>query len=143
MSLKIARVGQDALPTCLSIRRKVFIEGQDVSEAEEVDGLDPDCLQYLVHLNDQAVATARIQQIGDTAKIQRVAVLDEARSAGIGSKLMRFMIADIQRDGAFKTIKLGAQTHAIGFYENLGFTAFGPEFDDAGIPHRDMMLKLS
>ena len=33
---------------------------------------------------------------------------------------------------------LGAQTHAIGFYEKLGFTAFGPEYLDAGIPHRDM-----
>lgn len=38
--------------------------------------------------------------------------------------------------------KLGAQTHAIGFYERLGFAAYGPEYDDAGIPHRDMALEL-
>ena len=35
-----------------------------------------------------------------------------------------------------------AQTHALGFYERLGFVAFGDEFDDAGIPHRDMVLEL-
>jgi ElaA protein len=39
-------------------------------------------------------------------------------------------------------VKLGAQTHALGFYERLGFTAIGDEFDDAGIPHREMVLKL-
>ena len=38
--------------------------------------------------------------------------------------------------------KLGAQTHAIGFYEKLGFTVHGPEYDDAGIPHRDMSRSL-
>ena len=41
-----------------------------------------------------------------------------------------------------KKVKLGAQTHALGFYEHLGFTAFGDEFDDAGIPHREMVLLL-
>lgn len=38
--------------------------------------------------------------------------------------------------------RLGSQTHAIGFYEKLGFAAEGPEYDDAGIPHRDMTLRL-
>ena len=40
------------------------------------------------------------------------------------------------------TAKLGAQTHAIGFYEKLGFLAQGPVYDDAGIPHRDMTREL-
>ena len=35
-----------------------------------------------------------------------------------------------------------SQTHALGFYERLGFTAFGPEYMDAGIPHRDMVMDL-
>ena len=41
-----------------------------------------------------------------------------------------------------ESVKLGAQTHALSFYEKLGFTAYGPIYDDAGIPHRDMMLDL-
>jgi predicted GNAT family N-acyltransferase len=32
-------------------------------------------------------------------------------------------------------IALSAQTQAIGFYERLGYTAHGEEFDDAGLPH--------
>ena len=37
-----------------------------------------------------------------------------------------------------KTVVLGAQTQAIPFYEKLGYKVFGPEYLDAGIPHRDM-----
>jgi ElaA protein len=79
---------------------------------------------------------------GDAAKIQRVAVLKEARTGGIGSLLMRAMLDDLRQDGRYKKAILGSQTHAIGFYEKLGFTAHGPEYDDAGIPHRDMEIAL-
>ena len=41
-----------------------------------------------------------------------------------------------------REVALGSQTHAIGFYERLGFRAHGPEYDDAGIPHRDMTRPL-
>jgi predicted GNAT family N-acyltransferase len=39
-------------------------------------------------------------------------------------------------------VDLGAQTHAMGFYERLGYQAYGPVFDDAGIPHRSMRRSL-
>jgi predicted GNAT family N-acyltransferase len=39
-------------------------------------------------------------------------------------------------------VELHAQSHAIGFYERFGFTAVGVEFDEAGIPHRLMVLNL-
>ena len=39
-------------------------------------------------------------------------------------------------------LKLGAQVHALSFYERLVFTAYGEVFMDAGIAHRDMVLAL-
>jgi predicted GNAT family N-acyltransferase len=39
-------------------------------------------------------------------------------------------------------VKLGAQIHALGFYERLGFAAVGPVYMDAGIEHRDMIFEL-
>ena len=41
-----------------------------------------------------------------------------------------------------RVVALSAQTHALGFYERLGYTAYGPEFDDAGLPHRWMSRTL-
>jgi ElaA protein len=37
---------------------------------------------------------------------------------------------------------LGSQIHALKFYEQLGFKAFGPIYLDAGIEHRDMEITL-
>jgi ElaA protein len=135
-------ISEADLATCLAIRRVVFIEEQSVPPHEEVDGKDPDCLHYILQRDETAIATARVLPLGNTAKIQRVAVLKEARSRGIGSALMRAVLADLCANHGFSQAKLGSQTHAIGFYQKLGFEAFGPEYDDAGIAHRDMSLSL-
>ena len=131
----------DNLKACLSIRREVFIQGQNVPEEIEIDGEDPDCIQYLATVNGAPAATARVKPLGTTAKIQRVAVLDAHRGTGLGAQLMRFILDDLRSE--FNDALLGSQVHAIGFYEKLGFKVFGPEFDDAGIPHREMDYKFN
>ncbi|SFJ66705.1 GNAT family N-acetyltransferase [Jannaschia pohangensis] len=128
------------LTSPLAIRAEVFIEGQGVSLADEVDGRDPDCLHWLMTDAEGPVATLRVLPIdADRAKVQRVAVLARARGRGLGALLMRFVLSDLQLQG-FSRITLGAQVDVIGFYERLGFAAHGPVYDDAGIPHRDMDL---
>jgi ElaA protein len=134
-TLRIERVTDLASP--LAIRRAVFIEEQGVSEAEEVDGRDGDCLHWLAMDGEGPVATLRVLPLGDAAKIQRVAVLPRARGTGAGAALMRHVMAALKEHG-FVCAVLGSQTDAIGFYERLGFVAHGPVYDDAGIPHRDM-----
>ena len=92
-------------------------------------------------LDGAPVGTARILIDGDSAKIGRVAVLEEHRGVGLGTALMKTAIK-VLRDNGVARAKLGAQTHAIGFYGKFGFTATGPEFLDAGIPHRAMVCDL-
>ena len=120
------------------IRRRVFIEEQQVSQEEEWDGRDDLCLHFLAQRGDTALGTARLLPDGH---IGRVAVLQEARGMGVGVALMQAAIAAAQRQG-HPAVELTAQTHALAFYERLGFTAFGDIFLDAGIPHRSMRLEL-
>ena len=49
--------------------------------------------------------------------------------------------AEARRLGAPRVV-LSSQVSAIPFYERLGYVASGPVYDDAGIPHREMVLKL-
>lgn len=130
----------DDLDTCLALRRVVFIEEQNVPVPDEIDGLDPDCLHLLAVDGTTPVGTARILIDGDIAKIGRVCVLPSHRGTGLGAALIRTALEAAQ--GKAMQAKLGAQTHALGFYEKLGFTATGPIYDDAGIPHRDMVRPL-
>lgn len=131
------------LDTCRAIRRVVFIVEQNVPEAEEWDGRDGAALHLLARdASGAAVGTARILTEGATGKIGRVAVLKSARGTGAGAALIRAALDELRAMPGITRAKLGAQTHAIGFYERLGFAAYGPEYDDAGIPHRDMALDL-
>jgi ElaA protein len=76
------------------------------------------------------------------AKIGRVAVSRDARKAGVGASVMRAAIEHIHTLG-YRKVYLESQTHAIPFYERIGFVAYGPEFDDCNIPHRKMTLDLT
>ncbi|MCH4562666.1 GNAT family N-acetyltransferase [Halomonas sp. EGI 63088] len=120
------------------IRRVVFIEEQQVPLEEEWDGRDPDCRHFLALAGGHPVGTARLLP---DAHIGRVAVLAEARGLGIGAALMRAAIEAARRHG-HPAVELAAQTHALAFYEHLGFQAVGDEFLEAGILHRNMRLPL-
>lgn len=133
---------KEDIAECLRLRRLVFIEEQQVPEDEEVDGDDDHCTHILACVDDMAMGAARFQYIGDKAKIQRVCVLAKARGTGLGTKLMRGVLDVIKSEQKVQTAVLGSQTHALAFYEKLGFSAFGDEYLDAGILHQDMKIKL-
>ncbi len=140
MTLEVAEIGPDSLDAALSIRRAVFVDEQNVSESEEVDGLDGACRQFLARFDGRAVGTARLKRVAEGLKIQRVAVLKDARGQGVGLALMRFMIDLIAREEPETVLLLDSQTQALAFYARLGFVAEGEAFLDAGIPHRRMSL---
>ncbi|QEA39429.1 GNAT family N-acetyltransferase [Pistricoccus aurantiacus] len=125
--------------TATAIRRQVFIVEQGVSQKEEWDGRDPECLHFIAREHGRALGTARLLPDGH---IGRVAVLSEARGRGIGVALMQAAIQAAHVLGHVQ-VELSAQTHALAFYERLGFKAFDDAFLDAGIPHRYMSLRLS
>lgn len=134
----------DEKAMCLAIRKVVFIEGQNVPADLEVDGLDDEAYHWLAFSDDKPVGTARVLLLDDgkTGKVQRVAVLEGCRGQSVGKIIMQTIEED-QRLSSVTCFKLGAQTHALPFYEKLGYTAYGDEFDDAGIPHRNMRKKRS
>ncbi len=138
ISVKIADWERDEA-ILRSIRERVFVIEQHVPVELEWDGLDPACIHVLAYVNDDLpVGTARLLNDGH---IGRMAVLPPWRRHGIGSRMLRTLI-EVARQQGKAGCALNAQTHALGFYERHGFVAEGDVFDDAGIPHRLMHLKL-
>ena len=132
----------DDLNTCLALRRVVFIEEQAVPEEDEIDEHDDTAIHLLAQEAGVPLGTARIVLDGPTAKIGRVCVLAAARGRGVGVGLIRTALQVSARHQGLQQAKLGAQLHALGFYEKLGFRAVGPVYLDAGIEHRDMVCVL-
>ena len=130
------------IATCRALRRAVFIEEQGVAEADEIDDKDGEAIHLLATVDGLPMGSARLLLSGETGKIGRVCVLPVARGTGLGAALMRAAVSELRGQTGITRAKLGAQTHALGFYERLGFVAEGPVYDDAGIPHRDMVMVL-
>lgn len=139
MNLTVARTTD--LTDCHALRRIVFMEEQQVSAEDEWDGLDEGAWHYLARRDGRPVGSLRVLLEGDVGILTRVCVLADQRGQGTGAELTRVAVADLRATG-HRLARLGAQTHAIGFYERLGFMAEGPEFMDAGIPHRWMAQAL-
>lgn len=137
--LRLARWPEDMNPI-REVRTEVFIEEQDVSQEEEWDGLDDQCLHVLaLDDNDDPVGTARLLPEG---KIGRMAVLKPWRGKGVGAAMLELLMQEAESRG-FAVVRLAAQVHAMPFYEKFGFTAYGEEFMDAGIPHYWMKASLA
>lgn len=125
-----------------AIRTKVFQEEQGIDPTLEFDGLDETADHLLAYLDNQPVGTARIRYLdGQTAKIERLAVLSSARGRGIGKQLMTQAIA-VAAAKDVKQVVVNAQEYVKKLYLQLGFVPEGGIFDEVGIPHVKMRKVL-
>jgi len=126
----------------LAIRRRVFIEEQNVPEEIEMDTDDSHAFHALAILDGVAIGCGRMLEHGASeVKIGRMAVLREFRKTGVGAQILRFLTDRARERGCRKAI-LHAQIAAEGFYLKEGFTPAGGVFDEAGIAHRLMERDL-
>lgn len=121
------------------IRYAVFVDEQKVPAEIELDDWDVLSLHALaLDAQGRVLGTGRLLPDGH---IGRMAVLQSARGQGVGTALLRALLQAARARGD-REVVLSAQTHAMSFYEKEGFIAEGDEYDDAGIPHRQMRLSM-
>ncbi|MFF7077417.1 GNAT family N-acetyltransferase [Streptomyces lavendulae] len=151
VSVRVASSEAD-LAACYAVRTDVFVVEQSVPESIEYDTYDAVAVHVLaVGPDGKALGTGRLlhgpEALAKTGSpevgsLGRLAVRKSARGLGVGVALVRAIEAEAAGLG-LTAVDLGAQTHALGFYERLGYVAYGPEFQDAGIPHRSMRRPLA
>ncbi len=120
-----------------ALRREVFVWEQKVPEEEEHDTYDLTCTHFVAVAEGEVVGTLRLIEQAEHIKIGRVAVRQAFRGRGIAQKLIKSAMSYAKAKG-HERFFLTAQSDKLGFYEKLGFVAFGPEFTDGGMPHRAM-----
>ena len=125
------------------LRTEVFVEEQEIAPELEWDEHDASAMHaVLVNKLGQAVATGRLLQAHPkVAQIGRMAVSKPLRGGSLGRTVVNALIEAARQRGDQEVI-LHAQCSAEGFYRRLGFKAQGEVFQDAGIDHIEMSLKL-
>ncbi len=120
-----------------ALRREVFVWEQQVPESVEIDEYDLTATHFVALADGDVVGTLRLVFLPEHVKIGRVAVRQAFRQRGIARAMMVAAMEYCRAKGHDRFF-LGAQLDKLGFYQSLGFVAFGPEFEDGGMPHRAM-----
>lgn len=121
------------------VRKTVFVDEQKVPLEIEMDELDRQCQHVLAYdQHHHPIGTGRLDPKG---KVGRMAVLPHCRRMGVGRRILKTLI-QYGRDKGMRRFYLSAQLHAVGFYEQYGFTRYGEEFEEAGIMHVMMQMEF-
>ncbi len=127
-----------------AVRTEVFLQEQQIPVELEWDSDDATAL-HAVALNrlGMPVATARLlQHAPQVARIGRMAVTRVLRGSGVGRDILRALLQAAAQRGD-REVLLHAQRSAEGFYARQGFVPRGQPFDEAGIPHIEMIRPLA
>lgn len=81
-------------------------------------------------------------QGGQQAKLRQMAVDPRWRGTGCGRGLLEVVERELAQRGIRK-ILLHARLDAVGFYERLGYTKWGEEFQEISLPHVAMRKELA
>ncbi len=134
-----SELGEDAQ----QVRTAVFIEEQGIAREDEWDVADQTCLHAVAYNRlGQPVATGRLLQAEPgVGKVGRMAVHRVLRGTGVGRDIVNALTVAARERGDH-AIRLSAQRTAEGFYRRLGYQAVGETYEDVGIPHVDMEIRL-
>jgi predicted GNAT family N-acyltransferase len=132
----------DEMEEVFQIRDEVFVHEQSLTNDARFDPDDRRSIHYLAYVDDRPVGTGRLTILSHEAQVAWVAVRRPYRQHGVGKAIM-MAILERARDEEADYVVLNAQSHALEFYNRLGFESLGHEFRMAGIPHQVMLLGLS
>ena len=133
------------LEGAFSLRIRVFVGEQGVPADIEVDeaDTDPGTVHAVAVHNGVIIGTGRLlpDVDGKGPHIGRMAVERDRRRDGIGGQVLNFL-EDQGRARGFRQITLHAQEYVKSFYAGHGYREVGDIFEEAGIPHREMVKEL-
>lgn len=124
----------EKLPQAAAIRQEVFVEEQGFHN--EFDDIDRQAIHILVMDGETPVAAGRVYWEEDSKvwHIGRICVRKPWRGKELGRLVMEGLEKEARKRGAEK-LMLSAQVQARGFYEKLGYSAYGEEYLDEHCPH--------
>ena len=133
--------GPGEVEQALELRREVFVGEQGVSEADEFDGREDECVHVLAVDGGRVVGCCRLLPAGAVVKLGRMVVAPDRRREGIAAAMLAESDAQAAALGA-GLITLSAQTYVTSLYEQAGYEVTSAAFDEVGIEHVRMEKRL-
>jgi len=128
----------------LRFRQSIFVVEQ-ASAYSDLDGLDQSAWHLLARVESELIGYLRLMPTTGPPpllRIGRVAIAVHLRRGGLGRMLMEKALVLCRERFPLQAIALGAQVALVPFYESFGFAKTSEPYDDFGVAHVEMVLRL-
>jgi predicted GNAT family N-acyltransferase len=119
VSVRVVR-SMEEMARVIAIRSAVYMGEQRCPFEEEFDGNDFSATHLICHQGHEPVGCMRIRYFADFAKLERLAVRNESRSAGLASRIVDTAI-ELCRKKGYRVLYAHSQKRLLKFWEARGF----------------------
>lgn len=132
----------DEVYAMLRLRQDVFVVEQNCV-FPDIDGRDHSAEHLLVTSGSGRLA-GYCRLLGPTGSdgcvsVGRLLTSSAIRGRGLGHQILHLAVRRAADKFASLPIRVAAQSHLVGFYQQHGFTIAGDEYVEDGIPHTDLV----
>lgn len=140
LTVTVARTIEDFM-RIMTIRGAVYMAEQECPYEEEFDGNDFSATHLLGYVGDEPAGCMRIRYFADFAKVERLAVRKEFRSAGLAPHLVRTSVELCAMKG-YQRLYVHSQKRLVKFWTKCGFRTFegGQELVFSDFDYVEMIL---
>ncbi len=134
----------DQLYEIIRLRNEVFVVEQNCV-FQDADDKDQHAYHICIYEKDILIGYSRLLPPGlsyQQASIGRVVTKSQVRNTGVGHVLIKASIENLYQIFGRQDIKIGAQMHLKKFYQAYGFEQNSDIYDEDGIDHIEMLLKI-
>ncbi|MBD2653151.1 GNAT family N-acetyltransferase [Synechocystis sp. FACHB-383] len=139
-------ISGEEMHAMLALRQDVFVVEQGCLYLDP-DQLDKQSWHLFGRTKDQKlVAYARLNFPNTRypePSFGRVLTSKAIRGMGVGRKIVEACIQKSLQEYPNSDVRISAQAHLTKFYAEFGFTKVGDPYDDHGIEHIGMILRVS
>jgi len=119
VSVRVVR-SMEEMTRVIAIRGAVYIGEQHCPFEEEFDGNDFSATHLICHKGHEPVGCMRIRYFADFAKLERLAVRDASRNAGLAGQIVDTAI-ELCRKKGYRVLYAHSQKRLVNFWEKRGF----------------------
>jgi predicted GNAT family N-acyltransferase len=119
VSVRVVR-SLEEMTRVIAIRGAVYMGEQQCPFEEEFDGNDFSATHLICHKGQEPVGCLRIRYFADFAKLERLAVRNENRNAGVAGQIVAAAI-ELCRKKGYRVLYAHSQKRYLEFWEKHGF----------------------
>jgi predicted GNAT family N-acyltransferase len=142
LTVTVVRTIEDFMRV-MTIRGAVYMAEQECPYEEEFDGNDFSATHLLGYVGDEPAGCMRVRYFADFAKVERLAVRKEFRSAGLAPHLVRTSVELCEMKG-YQRLYVHSQKRLVKFWTKCGFRTFegGQELIFSDFDYVEMILDM-